>query len=299
MSDHPAVDVADYLPAAPAHCRTPWPHEARSGRHATRYGLYAFASHAEYPETTRIRLVDSLRRIHLSVWLNEGIHIRAQGRSLHVGHYATMAANFADDGIETTFCGRNHHVGLLLDPDIATQLDDAQVAAFLSSLQHGECPLSWAGNPRVLRAAHELDTILLDATSPALLREAKSLELLARMVQAREQGPKPPAGRLAARLHQARDLLLADLANPPTIAELAVTCGLNSFSLKQGFKALFGSTIHGFYQQERMRRAWQLIESGQMSVSDAGAAVGYTNLSHFGAAFRQQFGMLPSALKRR
>lgn len=299
MPAQTAVDVADYLPPPASRSCLAWPDEAQSGRHATRYGLYAFASHAEYPEATRIRVFDSLQRIHLSVWLEDGVEIGVGAKSLHVARRATVVTHVVDDCLDTCFHGRNHHVGLLLSPEIAAHLEDPGVASFLASLKRGACQSSSCANARVLRAAHELDAVLRDAASSILLREAKSLELLALIVAAHEPSRPAPGGRIAARLHQARDMLLADLADPPTIEALVRHCGLNCFNLKQGFKALFGCTVHGLYQQERMRRAWSLIETGQMSVSEAGAAVGYTNLSHFGAAFRKAFGLLPGELRRR
>lgn len=101
------------------------------------------------------------------------------------------------------------------------------------------------------------------------------------------------------RLLQARDMLLANPTHAPSITELAQDCGLNSFAFKRGFRLLFGTSAHALHQQERMRLAWRLIESGEMNVSEAGEHVGYTSLSHFSTAFRKEFGMLPSALKRR
>lgn len=47
--------------------------------------------------------------------------------------------------------------------------------------------------------------------------------------------------------------------------------------------------------------AWpvRLIESSEMNVTETGEHLGYANLSHFGIAFKKQFGLPPSELRRR
>ena len=57
--------------------------------------------------------------------------------------------------------------------------------------------------------------------------------------------------------------------------------------------------LHALHQHERMRLAWRLIESGAMNVTEAGEHVGYASLSHFSTAFKKQFDLLPSELRRR
>lgn len=71
---------------------------------------------------------------------------------------------------------------------------------------------------------------------------------------------------------------------------------LNEFKLKRGFHQVFGTTAFGCLHQARMTRAYELLRAGQ-PVTRAAAEVGYTNVSHFGAAYRKRFGVLPSAMK--
>jgi AraC family transcriptional regulator len=158
-----------------------------------------------------------------------------------------------------------------------------------------------AGDARTLRAARELEEALLAPHSLPLLREAKSLELLACMIEDRrrlaQDGTTLP--RTARdRLQHARERLLRDMADPPTLQQLADECGLNTFALKRGFKQLFGEPVFTLLQRERMRMAWELIASGRMSAAEAGSRVGYRNMSHFGAAFRRVHGVLPGEVRR-
>jgi len=87
------------------------------------------------------------------------------------------------------------------------------------------------------------------------------------------------------------------LSSPPTIEQLARETGLNQLKIKQGFKVLFGTTTYGLFQRERMERALTLLQTN--SVTETASLLGYSNISHFSSAFRKQFGVLPSRVRRR
>lgn len=301
MSNELIIDVAGVLPSDLSAQPALWAGGSHTGgTHITRYGLGAFASRSHYAQPFELSVADSENRIHLSVWLRDGIAVTTDGRRFEVRGRDIVVGYLPGVPWHTRYHGDAYHVGLLLSPELFREIGDAPGDAFFERLRKEGFLRVGPGNAAILRAAHELDAILLNPASGALLREAKSLELLAHLIDA---GPLLTPLQLTRRhseqLHHARDVLLADLAQPPSIEELARSCGLNTFKLKQGFKQLFGSTVHALYQQERMRKAWQLITAGHTSVSEAGSLVGYTNLSHFSAAFRKEFGMLPSEMKAR
>ncbi|MEM8831224.1 MAG: AraC family transcriptional regulator [Cyanobacteria bacterium P01_G01_bin.19] len=45
------------------------------------------------------------------------------------------------------------------------------------------------------------------------------------------------------RIHYAKSILLQNISNPPTIAELAKQVKLNEYTLKSGFRRCFNTTI--------------------------------------------------------
>lgn len=201
----------------------------------------------------------------------------------------------------TRFVGEAHHVGLLLRPDCLKALAGEEGEAFFDALRRDGDLRVAAGDAYTLRAARELEEVLLAPDRLPLLREAKTLELLACLIEGRRRqaDQAAPLPRLAReRLQHARDRLLSDMADPPTLQQLADECGLNTFALKRGFKQLFGEPAFALLQRERMRRAWELIASGRASAAEAGSEVGYRNMSHFGAAFRRAHGMLPGEVRR-
>jgi AraC family transcriptional regulator, transcriptional activator of the genes for pyochelin and ferripyochelin receptors len=97
------------------------------------------------------------------------------------------------------------------------------------------------------------------------------------------------------RLHHARDILKQQLSAPPSLRELARQVGLNEFTLKQGFRHLFGTTAFGCLNHYRLEHAKALLEDGNLNVTEVAHRVGFANRGHFAAAFRKKFGMNPKA----
>ncbi len=96
------------------------------------------------------------------------------------------------------------------------------------------------------------------------------------------------------RIYHAKDILLTRWQNPPSLLELAREVGLNDYKLKIGFRHCFKTTVFGTLQDYRMERARQLLASGSVTVTGIARTVGYTNRSHFAAAFKRKYGVNPS-----
>ena len=136
-----------------------------------------------------------------------------------------------------------------------------------------------------------------------LFYESRALTLLSRQLElfgdpSFFSGLFPRDKGVSEKLEHARAILSARFDDPPTIPALARQCGLNEFRLKKEFKRVFHTTIYAFVQKRRMERAHQLIREENFSVSEAAHAVGYINVSHFSNAFKKQFMINPSTLKK-
>ncbi|MCU0490390.1 MAG: AraC family transcriptional regulator [Chloroflexaceae bacterium] len=136
-----------------------------------------------------------------------------------------------------------------------------------------------------------------------LYLEGKALELTALYAAAQQAAAQQRPGLAlrpddVERIHAARDLLLQQMEAPPTLATLARQVGLNDCKLKAGFKQVFGTTVFGYLHTHRMEQAHRLLLEGQQSVLEVALSVGYACPSRFTAAFRRQFGVLPSAVAR-
>lgn len=301
MSDGIDIDMANQALTDFAEHAEAWPAgRQRMGAHRSACGLEAFSSRSEYASRVEMTVCDSEERLHLSTWIRDGIDVATDGRRLRVEGGYNVLGFLPGVPWRIGLHGRVHHVGLMLRPDLLASLAGEQGSEFFHHLRRDGFFRAEQSDPATLRAAHELDLVLLSQPSNRLLCEAKSLELLARFLQARVDHRVEGISRSdRERLLQARELLLSDLARSPTLAELSRACGLNTLKLKRGFKLLFGQPVATLHQGERMAAAWRLIESGAMSVTEAGQHLGYSNLSHFGAAFRRAYGLLPSELRRR
>jgi len=94
----------------------------------------------------------------------------------------------------------------------------------------------------------------------------------------------------------AREILLDRLDSPPSLFELSRILHMNDCKLKRTFKQYFGNTVYGFIRENRLEKAFSLLEQGNCNVSEAAFAVGYTNTSHFSESFKKKFGILPSSM---
>lgn len=99
------------------------------------------------------------------------------------------------------------------------------------------------------------------------------------------------------RLHQAKEILLQDIENPPSLLELAHKVGLNDYKLKSGFRQVFGTTVFGYLHQQRMQQAHHLLQVNELNVTEVANLVGYTSLSAFSTAFKKFYGISPSHLR--
>lgn len=101
-------------------------------------------------------------------------------------------------------------------------------------------------------------------------------------------------GREHRAIYTARELLLANLRQPPSISELAQAVSMSPRRLNAGFKETFGLSILQMLVQARMEFARSALIAGGMSVKEVAYATGYNHVSNFSAAFRARFGMPPS-----
>ncbi|MDN5285319.1 MAG: AraC-like DNA-binding protein [Mucilaginibacter sp.] len=142
-----------------------------------------------------------------------------------------------------------------------------------------------------------------DCPTPLSLRkiyfESKILELLCRQCEVligheTKEGniPKPDLEKV----YYARELLLYNLSNPPSLTELSRLCGLNEFKLKKYFKQVFDLSVFGLLHEERLQSSKQLIYQGEKNISMIAYELGYAHPQHFQRAFKKRFGITPKEL---
>jgi AraC-like DNA-binding protein len=128
------------------------------------------------------------------------------------------------------------------------------------------------------------------ATNRLVVEEALTTActmLIARHACGRATPHVPPAD-----VRAARDRLGDDLANAPTLADLATLTGLSRFQVLRRFAQVYGQPPHAWLRSARVERARQLIRNG-MTLSFAAATTGFADQSHMTRAFASHLGYTP------
>ncbi|MEM6680862.1 MAG: AraC family transcriptional regulator [Pseudomonadota bacterium] len=201
-------------------------------------------------------------------------------------------------------------VQLLIAPDyVKDQLadDPGVVPGLLLSALNSDEGGYYIDQRRLPPALRVISEQILRCSLASTLRTAfyrgKALELMAiGFSELHTEEPSKQAMLLSLsdveRVREARAILLADRASPPTLSQLSRMVGLNEFKLKQGFRFVFNTTAFALLNMDRMEEAERLLREGRMNVAQVGYKVGYASNAAFSRAFRRCFGYPPSAIRR-
>jgi len=95
----------------------------------------------------------------------------------------------------------------------------------------------------------------------------------------------------------AKDYLVKNIDNPPSLSGLAKIAGINEFKLKKGFKEIFGSTVFNYLTAYRMERAKNELLQKNKSITELAYELGYSSPQHFSKAFKKMYNITPGALR--
>lgn len=128
--------------------------------------------------------------------------------------------------------------------------------------------------------------------------QAKTFELLSLLFNKEESSAEENCPFLldeanVEKIRLAKRIVIERMTHPPQLKELAREVGLNEYQLKAGFKNIYGSPVFQFLTDYKMEHARKLLDSGNYKVNEVGFMVGYSNPSHFIAAFKRKFGITP------
>jgi AraC-like DNA-binding protein len=95
------------------------------------------------------------------------------------------------------------------------------------------------------------------------------------------------------------DYILAHLEEPlPSLKLLSSKFGTNEHKLKDGFRYFFKTSIYQFYNDERLKRAFFMIEHTGIPLKNISVMNGFNNYPNFSKSFKKKFGFSPNELKR-
>lgn len=95
------------------------------------------------------------------------------------------------------------------------------------------------------------------------------------------------------------DYILAHLEEPlPSLKVLSRQFGTNEYKLKDGFRHFFKSSIYQFYNGERLKRAYFMIQHTAIPLKSISIMNGFNDYPNFSKSFKRRFGFPPNELKR-
>jgi AraC family transcriptional regulator len=100
------------------------------------------------------------------------------------------------------------------------------------------------------------------------------------------------------RVVHARALIVQRYREPLTLAGIAQACGCSVFHLSREFSRHFGMPIWRCVLRLRLRDALEKILETRDGLAQIGLSAGFASQSHFGDAFRAEFGCPPGRVRR-
>lgn len=101
-------------------------------------------------------------------------------------------------------------------------------------------------------------------------------------------------------IKKAKDLIeryIVENAGEITVGRLADELGLSKNYFGKIFKSSTGSSVSGYVNNLRIKRAAELLRTTNMKVYEVGYAVGFENQHYFSVAFKQNIGVSPSEFR--
>ena len=178
-------------------------------------------------------------------------------------HCEECVVNIADM-VEMSSPAVSHHLRVLKD------------SGLLSSRREGREVYYRAADGPQSRLLHEMIEQVMDVACPQWREEAEQVKII----------------------REIHDHLTEHMEQRVTIEELAHRYLINPTTLKTVFKQVYGNSLAAHMKEHRMEKAASLLRETDMSVAEIAGQVGYESQSKFTAAFKEQFGLLPTAYRR-
>lgn len=98
---------------------------------------------------------------------------------------------------------------------------------------------------------------------------------------------------------KAKEILLDNLQNPPSIVTLAKMVHLSEVKLKKGFKQLYKTSPYQLLLSHKMYLAKNMLESGEYNINEIALQIGYKFANNFTNAFFKEFKIRPKDILKK
>ena len=100
------------------------------------------------------------------------------------------------------------------------------------------------------------------------------------------------------KIKKAKDVIIENMTNPPTLVELSKEINLSLKKLKEGFKKIYGKPVYQYLLEYKMELAKKLLSENSYNVNEVSIKLGYSTASHFITAFKNKYGLTPKNFKK-
>ncbi|QYO64242.1 AraC family transcriptional regulator [Leptolyngbya sp. 7M] len=190
--------------------------------------------------------------------------VAEQGQEIQfrTGHFCVGFASHADRGTIEYARGQQTLLATYIDLEMLNTLIGSQLEHLPRELwqildgQFLPLYLQTGAMPAAMKlAAQQVLHCPYQGWTKQLYLESKAIELLALSFDQLTDTSSPASAKNMLkpteleRIHQASQILLSNLEQPPSLLQLARLVGLNDYKLKVGFRQVFGTTVFGYLYQ--------------------------------------------------
>ncbi len=159
-------------------------------------------------------------------------------------------------------------------------------------------------NPKTQALAREIIQTPYKNTLDKLYLEAKSLELLHTELNSLLTNDFNNDCHIKfstqdkEAIYYAREIMMNDISNPPSLKELSYKVKLNQTKLKYGFSKFFNQSPYSISLESRLQEAKKLLEFSEYNITEIAYKVGYQYIQSFSNAYFKRFGIRPKDMMK-
>ncbi len=156
---------------------------------------------------------------------------------------------------------------------------------------------------KIYLVLNELKRLDLNSSTKNLFVRAKIYELFSHLYnrnvdQNIEQCPFLTNEENFKKIQKAKNIIISNMTNPPSLVELSNEINLSLKKLKEGFKKIYGKPVYQYLLEYKMELAKKLLLENSYNVNEVSLKLGYSTSSHFITAFKNKYGLTPKNFKK-
>ncbi|MEM9076764.1 MAG: AraC family transcriptional regulator [Bacteroidota bacterium] len=174
-----------------------------------------------------------------------------------------------------------------------------RMASGKSARLHPECmPITKSMNATL----EEIINCTKQDTPKWIFLESKIRELLVQQIEQVNQSQLNFASVLkpesVKKIHKTKTYIENHLNSRFSLTDLAKKVGTNTFTLKKGFKEIYGTTIFSYWNDLRMQKAMHYLEENELSIGQISDRLGFKSQHHFSTTFKKKYSITPSEARK-